>query len=623
MHWRSIVLLGVVALGLGTAYWYKRRSEAQPEPEIVAPLLPGFDAARLYALRVDHRVRGVQVRLESDEYGRWRIVDPLRDQPADLGCVGGLIEIARDGKGVLHRWEDVPGAAPETSTDARGAALRRLGLDPPRARVEYHERAEGDTATRAERRHVLLLGSLDIDGSGVWVLADDRLMHTSRAFDALLERGLDDYRSRRALEIDPNEVLGIARSGPLGATGPSLSTVGAPFDVALEGVEPGAPAGAAHWRVGAPQRLRMDPLGVSALLRAACVLPVLSFVEEAPADLERYGLATPSLSIELRLRDGTRHVLDFGRFPGAAPAPSDGGDWLCIERGGNTVWRVEPRDVGLLATPLERLLDYRITRAERASITRIEIDCGAPGATVSKLELQKAGERWWLGEPGVAARADDGRVADLLGRLEGTELHEYLPAAVWRDEFRSTRLTLWAEDGGRTAFEFGPGYVHAGTRGLLALRAGDALPVLAPAALEEWLQCARSLWQSREVWKLDELTVAALEVRGPGGSKRFVRDDTSGRWLRDGPRGAAASELEPLLLERLLSVQAQTWLEGADATALSESVEVVWTIKDGRELRLVLGRDATAQVELRCAVGRARPRFPELHAAVLALCRND
>jgi len=607
MHWRTILVLLAALIALGGLLWWQRRSipPAPPSPE--AALVEGFEQARLWAIEVDHRMRGVQVRLELDDRQQWRIVDPLRGVAADPGLVAGLIEVAKSGRGVLQLESDAAGAEPAAAGagNLRERALAKVGLAPPRARLVWIERAESG----AEQRRVLDLGALDIDGRGVWVLAQGRLMHTTRALDALLDRGLDDYRERRALDIDPGTVTALRRDSAVSAD--PFTSPGAPFEAQADGIVGGIPV----WRCERPRALALDPLGVTALLRAVCVLPVLSFVDDAPADLERYGLARPRFSITVELVAGTPRVLDFGRLPGGEALPVADGDWLCRERGSGPVWRVETREVALLAAALENLLDYRLLRVERAALTRVRIT-DLSGA-LEPLELRALERRWFLGEPGVAPRADAGRVEDLLGRLEGTELHAYLPELEAAALAPERRIELWAGDECVSRFELGAPHAARDARGRLVLRDGDAVPALAEEALHALTDPRAGPWRSREVWKFSELELASFEVAARGRQRRYVRDPADGRWLRDGQRDYQANELEPLWLERLFSVQAAAWLDPGPVAELGEPAVATLTDKVGREHRLRIGRAADGTIELEYAGARARPRFPDLHAALL------
>ncbi|TAJ24260.1 MAG: DUF4340 domain-containing protein [Planctomycetota bacterium] len=597
MHWRTILVLLLVLAALGGFLWWKQRAAQVPPPALELPLVAGFDAGRLASIEVDHRIRGLQVRLELDARQRWRIVDPLRDAAADAGVVAALIEVARSGLGIA-----------QPAADAAVHTPAKLGLEPPRARVRFTERAESG----AEQRRELLLGALDIDGRGMWVQAGGRVLHTSRALDALLDRNLDDYRERRALDVDPSAVTAIRRECA-GAGADPFASEAAPFDAAVDGIVAGFPI----WRVRAPRAVALDPLAVSALLRSACVLPVVAFVDEAPADLARYGLDAPRFSIALELGDGATRTLDFGRFPGAPAQRAAEGDWLCRERGSGPVWRVDTRDVGILAAALENLLDYRLLRAERASITRLALESWPAGAAAPvALELAALNGRWFTGEPGRAPRADGARVEDLLGRLEGIELPTYLPALAPSELVRERALTVWAGDERVCRFEFGAPHATSSASGRLALRDGDAVLVLAPAELDALLDPALALWRTREVWKHDELALSSIEVSAGLRKRVYVRDGADGTWRRDGARGPEARELEPVWLERALSIQAAEWLEGP-AGELAEVVELALTEKDGSVQRLVLGRGAGGAIELELDGARARPKFPELHAALL------
>lgn len=81
-------------------------------------------------------------------------------------------------------------------------------------------------------------------------------------------------------------------------------------------------------------KFEVNPDEASALVTYACQLSASQIVEENAADLEQFGLKTPSASFTANYADGTSKTYFLGD-----KAPSTGAYYLC-EKGGNTVYLV-------------------------------------------------------------------------------------------------------------------------------------------------------------------------------------------------------------------------------------------------------------------------------------------
>jgi len=141
---RGTILILIAAVAVLLWLNRQRRKEVEELDDAVPQpaLFDGFRPERARALRIDHLVRGVQVKLEREATGRWNLAEPIA-YPAEGALVRMLLEHLAESRGVVERDRD----------------LAALTLDEPLAVLEVVEVvAEGN-----ERTWRVEVGGLDLD----------------------------------------------------------------------------------------------------------------------------------------------------------------------------------------------------------------------------------------------------------------------------------------------------------------------------------------------------------------------------------------------------------------------------------------------------------------------------
>jgi hypothetical protein len=584
MHLRNLALLALLVGALALLAWWQVRREAAAPPEERA-LIEAFDPAQLSAIRIDHLERGLQMKIERDERGRWRIVDPI-DFPAEPALVGFLLDTLR---GARARRLPEPVEA------------RKVGLDPPRFVLELvGPSGAADPASRLE------IGLADLEGSQVFARTGGprgEIVRTTRSLATTLDRDLHEWRESRVLDLAPESLVELHRQGAVYLEGNE-----APVDMELETVNEGGWEGG--WRMTRPWVARLDPMAFQSLVQAALFLRARDFVP-AGAALETFGLDRPELRLELVTASGEGEVLSFARKPGEA------GEWYGVRSSKAQVFVVERESILWLVASPERLLDRQVVRLLRERIERVVLE-----SERGEVHLARKGSGWTVAEAGAQPRtADPERVGDLLGAIEGARILEFLPghSLDGAQGQASIRVEAGAEpQGGRFGGEVA---LEGGGRGVLFVREGDQLPGAVDPSFAALARTPASALESLELHRLKEIEVGRVQLGFGGEVRTFVRDGNTGRWSREGSEAEAKSFAA--LVDSLLLVRAEEHLE-ADAPSLEDPVVVTILDYAGRTTRFTLGRRSAAdgeaeQVVYLAADGRAARVAPELHRRLVDL----
>ncbi len=226
-------------------------------------------AARLEAPGPDGAMKAKMALAKKD--GKWRLSEPM-DAATDDYEVGRLLQAAVEGK---YRQSLKPGAAGQPD-------LKALGLDPPAYRLTLTAKAKDDKPARTVTVDV---GRKAAFGEGLYARLSgaEKVVVLERA--DLLERAgerLDKYRSRDLVTLVRDDVVRIEIQGEKGTCR---------IDRAEDNKD--------RWVLAQPAAARADTEVVSAALGAALGLTATDFVDDAAADLGRYGLDKPRLVVTL------------------------------------------------------------------------------------------------------------------------------------------------------------------------------------------------------------------------------------------------------------------------------------------------------------------------------------
>lgn len=181
---------------------------------------------------------------------------------------------------------------------------------------------------------------------------------------------------------------------------------------------------AGPWSMTSPPQWPMDQDAAGAIVSTVSSLSSERMVEEKPADLAAFGLATPSLEVNIGLKNGKSRKLLLGD-----ETPTGGGSFAKVD-GDAKVYVLGSFAKSSLAKTPRDLRDKRLLTYSSEKLTRVELT--AKGQTV---EFGKNGQGEWQIVKPRPLRADGGQVEDVIRKLGEARMDASLTE---EDEKKST-----------------------------------------------------------------------------------------------------------------------------------------------------------------------------------------
>ncbi len=160
------------------------------------------------------------------------------------------------------------------------------------------------------------------------------------------------------------------------------------------------------WVLTSPEQLAADQEAVSSMASSLNPLTADSVVDDKPADLSKYGLASPSLTVTIHEKNGKSDQLAFGDD---VPAGS-----LVYARlnNGNKVYAISSSTKSSFDKTPNDLRDKRLLTFDQNSVSRIELT-----STKGAVEFGKNNQNEWQIVKPQPYRADNFQVEELLRKL--------------------------------------------------------------------------------------------------------------------------------------------------------------------------------------------------------------
>lgn len=204
-----------------------------------------------------------------------------------------------------------------------------------------------DFTVKGAAKHTLRLGSKDFSGASVYALADDS-KNVALLSDAILtssDKPLDDFRDHTVLPLQSSDVSSF-----------ELKNESGEFSFVKSGSD---------WKIEKPRATAADSATISSLLDAVSSARVVAFASETAADLPKYGLAKPVITLHANLSGGKTAELQIGKKEG------DGYDARDPSR--PVILRVNTTLFTTLNQKLFDLRDKQLVHIFASDVTRAEI----------------------------------------------------------------------------------------------------------------------------------------------------------------------------------------------------------------------------------------------------------
>jgi hypothetical protein len=342
------------------------------------------------------------------------------------------------------------------------------------------------------------------------------------------------------------------------------------------------------WQLVEPLTAKVDESVVTGITSNLASAEIQSIVDEAPKDLQPYGLDKPRIEVAFKAAgDKEYRRLLLG---GKAPA---GGDLYAQLAGQKRVFVIP----SFVESSFDRkpfdLRDKKILTFDREKVDRLEIAHGDV-----KVELTKAGQDWNITAP-VQARADFSAVESIVTRLQsaqmkslpaeqGADLKNYgldKPVATATVGLGSTRATLAF---GKAA-EGGDVYAKDVTRPAVVTVAADLLTDV---------QKNVSDLRRKDIFEFRSFNAKRVEVaRGPEAvvfeKVKGTGKDAAEKWRRVSPNpGDVDQSKVETFLSNVSGLRAQSFADAKAPTGLATPVATVTAKFDetNKEERVRFGR---------------------------------
>ncbi len=270
-YFNTLIALVVLVVLLGGITYYNRRKQkvtaVTPTPAADKILPLSEDQIQSFTLR-PHEGEPVECARGEGKGAGWAIVAPEK-LPADPNAVSSFLST-------------LTSATVDQVVSPKPADLKPFGLDSPAETVEV-------TARTKPGNYTLLLGDDTPTGDGVYaqVAGNPRVITLASYMKTSLEKKLFDLRDKRVVTIDVDQLKQIEVSSKTS----HYTLVKNP-----EGV----------WDLVLPPPVRADHFTVDGLVSELRNLSMRSVVLEKRADLGKYGLNPPSLTLKLTGSSGTQ-----------------------------------------------------------------------------------------------------------------------------------------------------------------------------------------------------------------------------------------------------------------------------------------------------------------------------
>lgn len=326
------------------------------------------------------------------------------------------------------------------------------------------------------------------------------------------------------------------------------------------------------WRMLAPTPDRADPRVVRELLESLETALKTDTIPAGPADLEKFGLYNPAVS--LRLHRGNEPPIDLQL---GAPTAVEGRVYAKLAGSAEVV--VIPDQIRQIARrSVDDFRDAQLLKVRPVDVTRITIR-NASGT----IELQRERGRWEMIQP-VAARADDTAVNDWLERLCESGVRQFVgmdmgslissglaaPRGTVRLEFESATDSVVPpveiSFGNRADPRYAPDSVY--------VRVPDRRLVAAvPLVIEEALLLDADALRARTLLLLNPDLVDRVKIQAAGGDELVLaRRGDDWTMVKPVPAEVEASEVMRLL-KKLPAIRVREFFAGDAAQAALAELE--------------------------------------------------
>lgn len=371
----TTVLLLVVLAGLGGYIFFYEAGRELADPNAKPRAFDQLASENIQEIQIKN-AEGETSRAQL-ESGNWQLVEPVKTD-ADDGVVGTVTSNLAS--------LEVQRVVDEMPTD-----LKQYGLEPARIDVGFRL---GD---QKEFQH-LHVGDKTATGGDLYAKRPNeaRVFLISSYLDSIFNKTPFDLRDKAILKLERDKIDGVEVAE--GTSTIQFSRMGT------------------EWRLVKPVAARADFAAAEGLLTRLSSTNMLKVVDEAPADLRKYGLDRPSMTASA-LAGSTRATLLLG-------AKAEDGGYFAKDAARPTVFTVEEAVATDLGKDIAEFRRKDLFDARSFSANRLELRRGTETIAVEKAE--EGGKTVWKRE---GQAVDTTKVEDVLTRFSNLQAQAFQPTA--------------------------------------------------------------------------------------------------------------------------------------------------------------------------------------------------
>jgi hypothetical protein len=346
------------------------------------------------------------------------------------------------------------------------------------------------------------------------------------------------------------------------------------------------------WQIVSPITVPAADSEVMSLTSAVGQLDVVRVVDEKPADLKEYGLATPRLEFAFKSADGKTS----GRLFVGDKTPTGAGLYARRNDEPRVFLIAEYQDSALNKSTFD-LRDKSIIEIERDKIDGVEVDlAGKP------IVFAKEGTDWKITKP-LEARADFSSVDGLVGRVESAQMKSIVteqatPAELKKFGLERPSVSVTVNQGSaRAVLALGA----AAGDDFYARDVSKSAVVTVDKTLAEDLKKSVDDYRRKDAFEFRAFNATRAEFTRGAATVAFERVKGEGEnavdsWKRVSPSPADADKSKvETLLAGLADIRAVSFTESTAKTGLDKpAMTVVVKFEDGKkEERVSFGRSGS------------------------------
>ena len=345
------------------------------------------------------------------------------------------------------------------------------------------------------------------------------------------------------------------------------------------------------WQMTAPIAANADQSETTGITSSLGQIAIVRVIDENPADLKEYGLATPRMEINFKAAGDK----DFRKLYVGDKSPT-GADLFAKRNDEKKVFLIPAFQESSFNKGTFDLRDKTLWKFDREKVDNIDVTAGG-----KPLVMTKGTGDWKLTRP-VEARADFGTVEGLIGRLQSAQMKSIVtenaaPADLKKYGLEKPDVTVNVSAGSAKATLLIGGKAEDNT--IYVRDASRPTVMTVESALVDELKKGGDEYRRKDIFEFRAFNASRVEITRNGQTVAFEKSKGQGEnapdvWKRVAPTpGDVDKDKIDSLISRLANMRATSFVASDAKTGLDKpAMSVVAKFDDGKkEDRATFGKN--------------------------------